>query len=341
MMKMILKIFTVLLFLVATCVKCIRQSAASVSSCFNWRLKLNLFKIGFSAYVLIFSVSVLEATPLKIGEGDFILKPDTTTIYKTVDSPLGPVELKIHGFLPKGYKASDKRPAIVFFHGGGWYGGTPDHFYPQSRYFALRGMVCFSAQYRLINANKTSPRECVVDGKSAIRWVRQHASELGVDPTRILAGGGSAGGHVAAATALCKGFNDVGGDLNISPRPEALILFNPVFDNGPKGFAHSLVKDYWKEISPIDNIDGNAPPTIVILGTKDKFIPVATAERYKRIMEEAGVRCYLHLYQDKLHGFYNIWIGKEDMTKTLLEVDAFLSSLGYLEGEPLLSSIHL
>ncbi len=217
--------------------------------------------------------AVKQWTPAEIGQGTFSLKPDKTIAYKTVDKLGQPVELSLHAFLPAGYKTSDKRPAVLFFHGGGWHGGTPDQFYPQSRYLALRGMVAFSVQYRTIGEFKTTPKECVADGKSAVRWVRQHAAELGIDPHRIAAGGGSAGGHIAAATALVDGFEDAGEDLQVSCRPDALLLYNPVFDNGPEGFGYPLVRDYWKEISPIDNIDAQAPPAIVFLGTKDQFIP--------------------------------------------------------------------
>ncbi len=122
-------------------------------------------------------------TPEQIGWQCFPLKPDKTLAYKTVTGKDGaPIELKLQVFLPQGWQASDQRPAAVFFHGGGWHGGGPDHYYPQSRYLALRGMVAISVEYRTINRFGTSPKECVKDGKSAMRWVKAHAAELGIDP---------------------------------------------------------------------------------------------------------------------------------------------------------------
>jgi len=255
--------------------------------------------------------------------------PDKITEYKAIDG----TRLKLHVFQPPGHQAADKRPAIVFFFGGGWNGGKITQFYSQSEYLASRGMVAICADYRVKSRHKTSPQECVKDGKSAIRWIRSHADELGIDPDRLAAGGGSAGGHVAAATALTDGFIEEGEDTAVSCRPNALVLFNPVFDNGPTGFGYDRVKDYWQEISPLHNIDEDAPPTIVFLGTKDKLIPVATAEEYKRRMDAAGARCELRLYKGAPHGFFNKSKPKNEYKQTLAETDRFLSSLGYLEGQ--------
>jgi acetyl esterase/lipase len=255
-------------------------------------------------------------------------KPDREVVYKTVDDH----KLSLFIFNPADHKASDKRPAIVFFFGGGWNGGSPSQFYPQSRYLASRGMVAICADYRTKKSAGTDPRKCVQDGKSAVRWIRSHAKELGIDPDKLAAGGGSAGGHVAATTGTNTKFDEPGEDTSVSCRPNALVLFNPVYDNGPKGYGHNRVKDYWKDFSPKHNLSKETPPTIVFLGTKDSLIPVATAEGYKKKMEELGVRSDLHLYKDEPHGFFN----KAKYDETVLETDRFLASLGFLKGKPTL-----
>jgi acetyl esterase/lipase len=254
--------------------------------------------------------------------------PHRTVEYKTV----GDTKLELHIFNPKGHQAGDKKPAVVFFFGGGWNGGSPSQFYKQSEYLASRGMVAACAQYRTKKSHGTPPSECVKDGKSAVRWMRVHAKELGINPEKLAAGGGSAGGHVAAATGSSKGFEDVDEDLSVSSRPDALVLFNPVYDNGPGGYGYDRVKEYWQDFSPMNNISKETPPTIVFLGDSDKLIPVATAEKYKALMEKAGVRSDLHIYKDQPHGFFN----NAKYYETLLEADKFLTSLGYLEGEPTL-----
>lgn len=254
-------------------------------------------------------------------------------LFKRIDD----VELNLWIFQPENHTRQDSRPAIIFFFGGGWNTRNISQFLPHSQYFSSRGMVAIVADYRTNKVNGTSPVECVKDGKSAVRWVRANANRFGIDPNRIVAGGGSAGGHIAAATATLPGMEEDGEDLSVSSKPNALVLFNPVFDNGPSGYGFDRVggEKGYRRMSPIDNITPGTAPTIVFLGSKDKLIPVATAHRYKRLMEEAGVRCEVYIYDGQGHGFFNASrSGGEFFIKTVHETDRFLESLGYLKGEP-------
>lgn len=257
-------------------------------------------------------------------------------IYKTV----GGEGLKLTIANPPGWKAEDKRPAMVFFHGGGWVGGLPKQFDEHSKYLTTRGLICIQVKYRLLKGKPADmpPIVCVQDAKSAMRWVRSHAAELGIDPQRIGAGGGSAGGHLAAFVGMVEGLDDPQDDLSVSPKANALALFNPVFDNGPEnGWGTARVGDRYKEFSPAHNITSDDPPAVIFLGTQDKLIPVSVAERFKANMEKADVRCDLHLYEGQPHGFFNA--GKGDpkyFHATLLETDKFLTSLGWLNGGPTL-----
>ena len=138
-----------------------------------------------------------------------------TLVYKTADGR----ELRLHLEKPSDWKATDQRPAIVFFFGGGWVGGTPEQFRAQSEFFATRGMVGIRVEYRTLpKGDKGPPLVCCADAKSAIRYVRGRAAELGVDPARIAAAGGSAGGHLAAFTAMVDGLDDPADDMKISHR---------------------------------------------------------------------------------------------------------------------------
>jgi acetyl esterase/lipase len=270
--------------------------------------------------------------------------PDQIIPFKqTVNSTGGAVTLNLHVFTPPGHQPSHQRPAIVFFFGGGWVDGSASHFHPQCEYLASRGMVAISAEYRVKNLHGTTPQECVKDGKSAIRYVRQNAATLGVDPNRIAAGGGSAGGHVAAAAGTLTAYEEPGENLTISSKPNALVLYNPVADNGPGGYGHSTVQAYWQSISPLHNVTAAAPPTSFFLGTSDSLVPVSVGENYRAAMEALGLRCDLHLYQDQPHSFFNYDVPNDSSgpfygyRDTLFKTDAFLVSLGYL-SDPLHTS---
>ncbi len=291
--------------------------------------QLNILR---STYVILFSwvvlgIGVEGSAEAREQKQKSRVQPDQSLVYKTV----GDVQLKMDIFLPAGDEKVAQRPALVMFFGGGWVGGSTSQFYKQAKYLASRGMVVFCADYRVRSRHQTTPAECVKDGKSAMRWVRANAEKWKVDPARIAAGGGSAGGHVAAATATVDGFEEEGEDLSVSCRPNALILFNPVYDNGPDGYGNDRVKDYWRQISPLHNLSKETPPTLVFFGTKDKLIPVATAESYRDKMNSLGGDCELHLYEGAEHGFFNSGGAFAD---TLKKADLFLVRLGYLEGEP-------
>jgi acetyl esterase/lipase len=244
-------------------------------------------------------------------------------------------DLYAYIFEPAGHDAAkDKRAAIVFFFGGGWVSGTAAQFEQHARYLAERGMVAICADYRVKSRQKATPDQCVADGKSAIRWVRSNAARLGVDPDRIAAGGGSAGGHVAAAAGMCDGLDDPADAApKVSSKPNALVLFNPVYDNAPDGWGHAAAKAWFPQISPAHNITKDDPPAVVFLGTKDALIPVATAEKFKAGMIAAGLKSDLHLYADQAHGFFNERKGGTQIfLDTIRKMDAFLVTLGYLTG---------
>ncbi len=256
-------------------------------------------------------------------------------VYKTV----GERDLTLYVTKPEDWKAADKRPAIVFFHGGGWTGGKPGQFTEHSAYLASRGLVAIQVEYRLLKSKTTdAPTVCVHDAKSAMRWVRSHAATLGIDPDRIASAGGSAGGHLAAFVGMVDGGDDPADDASVSAKSNAMVLFNPVSDNGPGAWGHARVGERYKEFSPAHNVSADDPPAIVFLGTKDALIPVATAEAFSAAMQAAKVRSELVLFEGGAHGFFNYGKGgNKAYVKTILATDEFLSSLGWLTGPATIS----
>jgi len=254
-------------------------------------------------------------------------------VYKT--TPQG--ELKLHVFSPKGeVQAAVLRPCVVFFFGGGWKSGSYRQFVPQSEYLASRGIVAICADYRILSLHQTTPDKAVEDAKSAIRWVRGHPSELGIDPTKIIAGGGSAGGHLAACTALVTAYDAESDDKSISAKPNALVLFNPAMNiatifkqNGTA--ANPMTPEIAEAITPNNFVTKDTPPAILFFGTADKLKD--GGDEYVKKATTLGVRAEMWTAADMPHSFFN---GTPWIQVTARKMDEFLVSLGYLSGEPTL-----
>ncbi|MBA4191762.1 MAG: hypothetical protein C0467_27600, partial [Planctomycetaceae bacterium] len=231
------------------------------------------------------------------------------------DAPAAPKEvtykeasgakLQLSVYAPAGAKPGDGRTAIVFFFGGGWSGGTPKQFEPFARHFAGLGCVAICADYRVSSRNKTTPVEAVRDAKSAVRFVREHAREWGADPNRIVAAGGSAGGHLAACTALVPGFLDEKDAKDADAAPNAMVLFNPVLDTSAAGFGGAKRGDELKPISPQHNVRAKLPPVLVIHGTADATVPFKQVEAFAKAMRDAGNVCEVEAFEGRGHGFFN------------------------------------
>jgi len=298
--------------------------------------------------VSIVGISAAEEKPAQEGrtrKSGFAYPPvfsgAEVVTYKTV----GETKLALNIFNPEGHKASDTRPAIVFFFGGGWTSGSPGQFEKQCRYLASRGMVAITADYRVGSRHQAKAAQCVADAKSAIRYVRAHAAELGVDPKRIAAGGGSAGGHIAGCTGTLPGLDEASEDKSVSSVPDAMVLFNPALTLAPVdgndfgGFGARVPAERLgaepAALSPTHNVKAGAPPTIIFHGKADTTVPFATVEVFAAAMKKAGNRCEVAGFEGQQHGFFNFGRGDNAMfLATLTQADKFLASLGWLSGEP-------
>ena len=268
--------------------------------------------------LLIISSLQLNYSQSKIQQ----IKPEKILYKNTKEG-----ELNLFVYKPSEFDIKKKHSCIVFFHGGGWNSGNPEQFDRQSRYFASRGMVAVSVEYRIRNVHGTSPIQAMEDAKSAIRFIRSNAKLLSIDSNKIAAAGGSAGGHLAAVAGNIDLFDNSNEDLTISSKPNLLILYNPVLHNGRKW----PWIDNPSNASPYDNISKGAPPTIILTGTEDKIVPVELIKSYKKRMESIGSRCDLILYEGAEHAFFN---RGDDFIDTVFQTDIFLKSNGYLLGPP-------
>ncbi len=278
-----------------------------------------MYKFRFF-FVLLF----LLLSYISFSQNDKVFIKHEKVLYKSTKQG----DLNLYFYRPLDFDKSKTYNCIIFFHGGGWNSGDYKQFERQSMYFASRGMIAISAEYRIKNKHGTTPIQAMEDAKSAIRFLRLNAKSFFINPNRIAAAGGSAGGHLAAVTANIDLFDNVNEDLGISSKPNLLVLYNPVIDFGSRKW---LWIDNPLDASPVHNISKGSPPTIILTGTKDKIVPVETIMNYKKIMESVGSRCDVILYEGAEHAFFN---KGEDFIDTVLKSDIFLKSNWYLEGTP-------
>ncbi len=287
----------------------------------------------------------LLAAPAFAQQGNRSYPPDLPDAKQEIYRTVGDTELKLYLFDPKDHDAADSRPAVVFFFGGGWRNGSPGQFASQSRHLAERGMVAICADYRVSSRNDVTPIECVEDAKAAVAFVRANAGRLGIDPDRIAAAGGSAGGHLAACTGVIEGFDSP--DAKASSRPNALVLFNPAVQLAPLDGDDSALKadaiagidartgGRSQEISPVHHVDANEPPTLILHGVADATVPFSTVQRFGEAMRAKGNRCEVVGFKGQPHGFFNARGGDSpNSVATTRLMDEFFVSLGWLGGRP-------
>jgi acetyl esterase/lipase len=201
---------------------------------------------------------------------------------------------------------ADKRPALVYLHGGGWIlGDKREQGIPLCNHLATLGWVCINANYRL-SPGATYP-DHVVDAKAAIAWLREHAADYGVDPDFIALAGGSAGAHIAAMTALTPG------DRSLQPGFEdrdtsvqSMVTCYGVYDTtGRPGAMHEdflamffgplVIKAFPEEApekfaaaSPRDHVDKVSMPWLALQGDADTLTPVNGARDFVAALREAS-----------------------------------------------------
>lgn len=276
-------------------------------------MKLNFCILKQVLVIAVMITAAASSLAWSINSSAAKLKPTRTVVYKTA----GDRELHLYIFDPAGFKKSDRRSCFLSIHGGGWTGLSPLRQYPFAEYFTKLGMVSVCVEYRLVKkGSKSTVYDCVRDARSAVRYVRKHAAELGIDPNRIVVNGGSAGGHLAASTALFDGVNETGDDTGVSCKPDALVLYSPVIDTSKEGYGNKKCGKGWRTISPLHQVKPGMPPTIIFHGTKDPTCPYKGAKAFNEAMQKAGNKCELVSEQNAGHSYM---YGKKSYFDKVLE----------------------
>ena len=271
-----------------------------------------------TAISTLFAQTAPEPTPTELPGAE-------TFIYRE-----GPVPMRLFVVKPAGWSASDHRPALIFFFGGGWTTGTPVNSVFWAKFAAELGMVGIAPDYRTKGRHDVSPLFSVADSRAAARWVQDHTGELGLDPARIVIGGNSAGGHVALWTAITHA--PPGSDEKESPRvkPAALILFSTVSDTSKEtGYTPQRFGEHATALSPVHQLDARMPPVLAFHGDADKLVPLRQATALRDKLLATGNRCELHIVPGGGHNFGNDVPEWQEKSRQL--IIAFLKKQGLVD----------
>lgn len=264
----------------------------------------------------------------------------SVVVYKSTPG----AKLKMHFARPDPQRFPGPRPCIVFFHGGAWRSGDPKQFMAYAEKLADVGVIGISAQYRLMRDGDVLPLHAVQDARSALRYLRAKAAQLGCDAQRIGAGGGSSGGHLAAMAAVANApaadgkragpsaLDDASDDLSITPRPQALFLLNPPLNL--ERYDRPVPVEQRRQLSPTLLMDATLPPTWIFHGTADKVVPFSQVAEFRDRARSLGAgEVTVQAFPGRGHGFFNAKRGGgDDFDTTVTGIYNGLKKLGWIDG---------
>ena len=330
----------------------------------NLRIIVSNLLLGFVLQLFVIGGDIKAETisdkggivPKSISFDSLLIGPEMkSAIIKRINNE----EVKLYYIQPKKLKAKAKRTAIVWIHGGGWTGGITETFFPHARYFASRGAVGFCIHYRLVKADgSVTVGDCLTDCKSAIRYIREHAEELGIDPDKVIVMGDSAGGHLASCLGTVEGFDNSTDNLSISAVPNAMVLYNPLSDFTTSIFINRIIGgtaldkkrtpesqipndaqlELARKLSPLYNVRKNQPVTLVLHGLDDTVISPSQSIAFADAMNKAGNLCDLILLPQTKHAFVcaNYKAPEKMVVDAIVNADSFLVKNKFLTGKPTL-----
>jgi len=268
---------------------------------------------------------LVKVPPLGEARDRELLKHAVTYAYRETDAS----PLHAHFFFPADFRQGDRRPLILFFHGGFWDTPMRTQFAPHCNQLASRGAIAVAAETRLASTHSTGPLDALDDARSLLLWTTTHAETLGIDPARIVAAGTAGGAWLALATAMLPAPDGA----TPAAAPKALLLFSPLVDTTPRSAYADRFPDpkVAKQHSPNKLVRKELPPSMLFHGKADRVIPFDSVNKFARTMQRKRNQCELIDFEKADHSFFNFNVSQQIFELTMGAADRFLVDLGILE----------
>lgn len=274
-------------------------------------------------------MSLLNRTPL-IGQARQreLLKSATSFPYS--ETPEGP--LNGHFFAPPGFEPGDKRPLILFLHGGLWDTAMATQFVPHSLYFSERGAVTATLETRVFSTHRTGPMEALADVKAFLAWLKSYEHHFGIDPNKVVFAGALGGAFLALAMTLPKLLRE---EHPAVYSPAALLLFSSLLDSTSRPLIERFPDTATaKRLSPLKAVRRKAPPMMLFHSKKDRVAPFAHVEKFIKSMRWRRNKIELLDFENADHTFFNFNVSEVHYEASIKAADQFLVDLGLLEPAP-------
>jgi pectinesterase len=254
----------------------------------------------------------------------------------------GTHDLQLDLYLPAGGSTSAAAlPAIVFVHGGGWRAGVRANFAPMAIRMAERGYAAVTISYRL--SPEALYPAAIHDAKAAVRWVRAHAAEYGIDAGRIAIAGGSAGGQIAALTGVTNGvarFDPDAAPGTVPSSVQAIVNIDGLsdftseearrYEDDPAkqpssagawfGGRYAEKAALWRDASPLFHVGPDTPPPMLFIVSAQRRFSVGREDMAARL-DALGVPHRVVAVPDTPHSF---WLFDPWLAPAVEATDAFL-----------------
>lgn len=254
--------------------------------------------------------------------------------YSRTDTEIRVIDI----FLPDG---ESNGCCLFFVHGGAWRGGNRAMWHTTMERFCSGGFVCSSVGYHLMPA-KVFPSQ-VEDVRLAMSFMKEHAKEYGFDPDRMVTLGSSAGAHLASMLALIGPEDDLGVSEELTvrdTRPAGVVCLCGVLSLHSYPSTESIdemrrefvggteeeVPDVVRAASPVDRVQGDEPPFLMVVGDIDEMTPVSLHEQMRDALLSKGCQAELMILEGAKHGF-GYGVETEHQKQTWARVDAFLERI--------------